>query len=154
MTETKVLTADDVTALRTADQFTISINRNAPDLTELHCIKKMPGKRTGPFSSEATELRCTIETASRQTGVVAWFHVYGNPGGMKAIAMLARPGDRLYVRAYNNNNEYVTNAGLFHDECSIAIIRTNSRGRDKTIVDLVVADSICPNNSARAIQAT
>src|SRR5678816_4130726 len=135
------LTADDITALRTASEYTVRINPNdRQGIAEIECIKKVHAKNTGPFGSVAQDLRRTIAIDAGTTKP-GFFYVYGNPGAMRALALIARTGDRLSAHCYTNNNQYVDQANLFHDVCGLTLSRTATNGREKRIVEsITVAD--------------
>ncbi len=150
--ETQTLTTHDITALRTADSYGISLN-NKDGLSVIRCTKRLPAVKSGPFADESREVTHDINV-SAPSSVVAWFHIYGSRGAIQAIALLARVGDVLHVSARNNNNQYCDDANLYHDECIITISRMNAaKNRPVAVVaDVVVADSTCKQNSARAIR--
>lgn len=173
------LTKDDVTAMRQATGFVI---HGAGDLAKIRCIKRIPDRHAGPFSSHETELEHTIEGIpcrismsngtmfQRQRGSRAISsRTYADYGAWPALAKLARAGDALEIHFSENGNQYVhgVTAGdasmhdeaphrfydLHHDECQATLYRTDKHGATRAVLDRLVLDSsICPNNSARMIK--
>ena len=83
------------------------------------------------------------------TTETAGFFIYGDIGGFMALSVLAREGDQITVYARRNNNQYLDDAGLNHDE----LLGTLTRNGKTIVRDVLLAWSCCPNNSARAIQS-
>jgi hypothetical protein len=152
-TEPRLLTADDITALRTAEDFFVLINARAYDagVGVIRCGKTLKAVADGPFAAAERTVSHDV-LVDVHTTTVATFSP-SRHGAIHALALLVRVGDRLTLDARNNNNGYCEQASLFLDECVAALSRTNAKGRETTILRrLVLATSICPGNSARAIK--
>lgn len=156
------LTADDITAIRTASRIVV---RFKDQTAQIECTRQIRPKTVKGYESELTELKREIPIRSRWMGK-AVFMSHFNSGAWQALSLILRPGDELYGRCSENGNGYLDKAvipaeawtgdsaryhgyygSLHHDCCWLSIGR-----KDKTVIhDLLMIDSICPNNSARAI---
>lgn len=163
MPDAHALTADDIVALRTAEDFYVMINMpvngQLARRTVISCSRRAPEPKVrGPFRSDDPG-RDLIHRVGAEcaTSVVAHFHP-SRLGAMQAVGLLARPGDRLVLDARQNNNGYLNDAShreapLHHDVCYLSILRPDKKEHVRTVVrKLVIADSICPANTARAIR--
>ena len=66
----------------------------------------------------------------------------------QAIRLILRAGDDITLSAGENGNQYVKEAGLHSDEMYLSV---NRKGKH-ILISYPVAQSTCPNNSARMIQ--
>jgi len=158
------LTKEDVQAIKQADRFVVRLDNGT---AKLEAIKRIRAKKDGPFSSEETELRFTIEGPAHSNVSATFVCLYPH-GQWEALALIVRPGDELKFSARTNGNGYleaaVIPAGklehhysgydkLYHDELTVSVFRS-ANGRSKTIIrEMILDDSICPDNSARAIRS-
>lgn len=150
------LTKDDVQAMRQAT--TVCVRFAGGPTAEVQLIKRRP--RVGPFDAE-DDVRRVVTVPAHDTH--AWFHIniHNREGAWAVLASIVRPGDALTLEACENGNDYLRYAecpagkldsgpydGLFADE-----LRVSVRRQGKPIVGrMVVAYSVCPDNSARAIR--
>lgn len=91
--------------------------------------------------------------------VVAW------ASNWRALAYMLKPGDILFFRVVENNNDYLNAAEipagkiqyhpayykLHNDTLFVMIVRNYGTKRETEIATLELEHSICPDNSARAI---
>jgi hypothetical protein len=142
------LTADDVKAFQQADRLAFHLNTDTARIT---AVKELRQRSRGPFAGNPADLTYSFE-ATHGTRETAFFlvHAWGKQNGtLAALRHFVKVGDELIVRARENNNQYMDDAGLHHDELLITVRRS-----DKTILhEFVLQSSNCPMNSARAISA-
>jgi len=147
------LTKTDIDAIKQADSFSITLGSSSA----MRCIKRAAARRSGPFAAQAEDLAYVIRLD--RASVSAHFSVLYPEGAFDALRAILRAGDELTIDARENGNQYCREAahastrdvpgfsGLYHDECIATVTRNG-----KTVVrQLVLTDSICPANSARAI---
>ena len=159
------LTTDDIAALRSASRMVV---RFTGDSAELECIRELPRRVVKGYDTAAPEeVRRTISIRSHWRGTACFVSCYIR-GAWQALALVARPGDEVIGRCSENGNGYLNRAiipaetwtgdemryhgcytSLHHDCCWITL-----RRKGKTLIhDLMVESSICPDNTARAIQS-
>lgn len=174
-----MLSKEDLQAMRQADSLVVWIepSKTDPDRysARLRVSKRLPAKKRGLFAAEARELNYFLPVFPARIVLSTYFERGRNHLGLKAfgsvmlaascgawqaLVRLCRVGDELVFTAQENGNQYVREAigagdgetghwrGLYHDELSVELHRQN-----KTIIqELMLVDSVCPNNSARMIQ--
>jgi hypothetical protein len=172
------LTKDDIAAIRQADRLYAHVRPGENStITAVKTLYPQDRERKGPFTTNERERQREIATDSRQTTdcpntMRAFFSVpcgqFGD-GNMGVLALMLRPGDRLVLSARTNENGYVRAASIqrgrlehspsdaydriYVDELTAEIVRVKDE-REHTIArNVVIAMSICPDNSARAIRA-
>ncbi len=155
------LTADDISAMRQAT--TILVRMRGDKAAEVTLQKESAGRASGPFGRDEKTLERFVVCQSN--GAVAWFHISTYRDTFKVFASTLRPGDTLTLCAVDNSNQYLEMAECPHgkldsgsysrlhaDELT-ATVRRTVNGKTKTIVEsMLLAYSVCPDNSARAIQ--
>ena len=77
-----------------------------------------------------------------------WYMPYKEQCTIGILRYLLKPGDIVRFYAYKNGTEYLKKAGLNYDQLCISVERRNKQ----IIPRMVLNSSLCPNNSARAIQ--
>jgi len=157
------LTKEDCAALRGATSYVVRLEG---ETASLELRKKLRAtSRADGFGGTDIELERTIggTAGSLTRGTFVQLYAYG---GFQALARLVRPGDvlRLYASA-DGGNQYLHaaeipagkleghNGGysrLYLDELCVDVIR----GRRRLVERLVLAYSLTPQNSARAVEAT
>lgn len=156
------LTKEDIVALRQSDSIVVYVKSGE---AEVICIKKV--KNINPvWQSNNLESRYTIKTEgiiSDKYNKATFVSLYKN-GGWQSLSLIVKPGDDLIFYASENNNSYIESAKiplgaldtrhhgaydhLHHDNLWVNVKRNN-----KYIVNRLSLDcSICPDNSARALQ--
>jgi hypothetical protein len=154
------LTREDIKAMRAANRYSVTING---DGVRIGLVKEIRRRTNDGFGDERNELRREFNANGGLHQAVAGFYAHFPSGAWQALCAIVRPGDSLHFHARTNGNGYldaaVIPAGklehhtfgyseLFNDELCVSIMR-----KAKTIVrDMVLAHSICPDNSARAIR--
>lgn len=160
-TDSLTLSKDDISAMRQAT--TILVRMRGDRTAVLTLQKETAGAKSGPFGRDAKILERVV-TCQANTAT-AWFHVSSYRDSFAVLATVLRPGDTLTLRAVENGNQYVKSAecphgkldsgsfdGLHADELTATVTR-HANGQSKTIVNnMLLAYSVCPANSARAIQ--
>jgi len=157
------LTKDDCAALRGATTYVVRLEG---ETASLELIKKLRTKpRVDGFGSTSIELERTIGGAAGSLTRGTFVQLYAH-GAFQALARLVRPGDVLKLYADpDGGNQYlraaVIPAGtleghgggydrLYLDELCVDVIR----GRRLLVDRLVLAYSLTPQNSARAVEAS
>jgi hypothetical protein len=94
-----------------------------------------------------TELPVEVSIPSGYRSIFVYFP-YTDIGNWQALCMMIRPDDKVIFHARVNGNRYTEDSELFVDEFAVNIVR-----KDKVIVrDMVLASTICPDNTARMLQ--
>ena len=89
----------------------------------------------------------TDEKSTSSTLDGTFIEMYVKEDVLATLYHLTKVDDELNFTMRTNNNNYITDAGLFNDELCITLIR-----KEKVIIkSMVIAASVCPDNSARSI---
>jgi len=151
------LTKDDITALRQADEIVVHIAKTAtnPNANKAEAIVSLVKKPSsdGVFKTMKCERKIGVDAylpGWSRKAFACFLYVGGlQDGAIGALRQLIRPDDELVLIARENGNNYERDAGLHHEELTATIYRNG-----KTIIDkLVLTCSVCPDNTARMIQA-
>jgi hypothetical protein len=163
------LTAEDIRAMKNATAVCVWLKKGTARVTLTKELRPTPGRKRNDGFSEPDQ-RITMEremhgpagTTITASFVIMFARSHGN---WKALTMLVRPGDRLEFYADNGHeNQYVTSAiipadalpgygregysRIYVDTLGVTIYR-----KERQILSgLDLTFSICPQNSARAIQ--
>jgi hypothetical protein len=162
------LTAEHVTALRTGDAYVVAMEDGKATMRVTRSLPAPAGFK--PAYSDGPEAETTFDVGADST-VTATFVMLYAPPPMRALALIARPGDVLRFHARCNNNGYLDaatiapgamndryHAGgypkLYAEELTVTILRPNSKtGKVRTILrDWVLTYTIVPDNTARNIR--
>ena len=157
-TELATLTADDIKALKAADDVTFHTTVGESSVIRAHKRAKL---NDGWASNES------YYDINVSDSWVDYGRSYGSngPGEYKyafasvssfdevwhTIASLLRVGDSLWLHwVVDNNSETIEKAGLHSDELRLVVKRANA----KQALVFTVDTSICPDNSARMVRRT
>lgn len=77
-----------------------------------------------------------------------WYLPFQQSNTVGALRYILKKGDILRIYTYKNGTQYLKAAGLNYDQLCISVERKNKM----IIPRMVIASSLCPNNSARAIK--
>jgi hypothetical protein len=138
------LTADDVKAIKTADDYVVHLKNGK---ATLRASKRIQPKKGDPFQTHETSADRVITCSTSVTTIATFVDMY-RPGQWRALAALIRPGDSLEFRAENNNSENLTAAGFWND-----VLYVSLRRGDKWLVsDWPITSQISSSLAGRAIE--
>lgn len=160
-----VLTKDDVKAIKSADSVVVWFRAAESNVT-LSLVKKV--KAVAGFEGDNEVRREITDPQDTYCPYQASFcMLWTNYGAWQLLAHTVREGDCLTFSCRENSNGYLEKASipagrwsdeeryhhgsydrLYRDE----LLVTLSRGRKVLVRELVLADTVCPANTARAIQ--
>lgn len=161
------LTKDDVTAIKAATKYSLRIDRQLVRL-ELSKDIRRPERKDG-FTDDRGELSRTIEGPAPDFRGKVWFWApyCRSNGNWQALRLIVRPGDSLRFYADDGyTNDYLRAAEIpagkltdspYHasgyDRLYVDSLHVDVVRKGKTIIrGLTLTVSICPQNSARAVQ--
>ncbi len=139
------ITKEFKTDIKKADCITVHFNKKECILS---LITKEKQNNNGWIKPEQRKTY-KAEVSSWNSHKKAYFYIgYKESSNFQAIEHIARAGDKLSLFAEENNNQYLEEVNLFHDELIARIYR-----KDKVVIQrLMLCWSCCPDNSARAIK--
>ncbi len=159
-----VLTKDDVKAIKQADSMVVWF-RADEGTVRLRLTKKLKG--SSAFDGENEVSRLIEDKQETWEPFQAVFSLsFAHYGAWQLLAHTVREGDELTFTCQENSNGYLEKAmipgdrwgderrfhgtydRLYHDELLVTV----RRGNKELVRELVLQDSTCPQNSARAIQ--
>lgn len=141
-TETRMLTRDDIRALRTADDYTIRhgwVDNYQPRLTNDGRIECRLG--TEPRHDIYGESRL-VSYKNEFDSTREYYCFAGSPyeQAIRLLASLAKPGDSIKFRwLMGNDNDYMRKAEITRDQCEMILVKPNGKSHS-----ILVAESITP----------
>jgi hypothetical protein len=157
-----MLTKDDIKSIRQADYIVMFYSPNKEQGAEwgIRVGKRTRGDKS-VWDNEPYDVTRTIEANTERCAVVSYDRPVGEVKSCVAVTNLYdfevfpacvfkqfRVGDEVGLRFMGgNNNGYMKDCGLYHDEVRIRIVRG-----DKVVAEYPIEDSVCKNNSARIVR--
>ena len=144
------ITAIELSALRKADSVCFDlIRRDGEVVSQIRAIKRVEPTAKDPYARDIT-LDIPVDWTGPRDAIAfeAVMSAKYNDA-WQTIVKLLRVGDEItLVWVSANNNQYVTEAGLFNDELRMRV------QRGKTRLTFNVDHSICADNTARMIRTS
>jgi len=136
-----VITTEFKRDLRNADSYGVRFKGNEIIISFTEDEKKQKGN----WIKSAKTVEYSYANIFNRTEAYFW-ECY--PCHLIALNLILKKGDIIRFYAEENNNQYITAAGLFHDEL---VCHVERKGRH-IIPRLALIWSCTPNNTARAIK--
>jgi hypothetical protein len=160
-----LLSAEDCAAIRGATSYVVWLQGETVQLT-LTRKERTPARKDGYERTDLERSRTIVGAAGTLTRAT-FVQLYAQ-GAWQALARIVRAGDVLrFYAAEDNSNGYLRAASipagamhedgghhaygydrLYVDECCVDVVRQGRR----VVERLVLCYSICPQNSARAVE--
>jgi hypothetical protein len=159
-----LLSAEDCAAIRGATSYVVHLQGEIVQLT-LTRKERTPARKDGYERTDLERSRTIVGAAGTLTRAT-FVQLYAQ-GAWQALARIVRAGDVLrFYAAEDNSNGYLRAATipagamredgyhgqgydrLYVDECCVDVVRQGRR----VVERLVLCYSICPQNSARAVE--
>ena len=140
------LTKKDIQAIKKADHLCNAMNDGK--FVIRCCIKE-------PYNNDT--IYYDIPTVMSMSDVYNSCFFSWHSGMTRLFQKTVKENDNIMFYAVDNGNDYVTNAGLYHDVLYCSIKRITKSGKinhvwENNYSGVLVADSITPNNTARALK--
>ena len=115
---------------------------------EIHLVEKEKSKGSWK-KSEVRNVYKQSNSGNSKRLKATFINDFIQHGTMQVLHTIIKIGDELLFKAEENNNNYLTDAKLHHDELYCVVMRKGKRVYNRILLEW----NCCPSNSARAIQA-